>query len=447
MSSQINGIANTNNDISIENNIIKLPLITTGNINLFAGSTNNANLSSVNSNVVPDSDNSRTLGTIEKQWSNAYIHDLSIVNIDVSAKLNPLFNDTLHLGSITKKWNIAYIKDLSNVNNINGQQYISNPNILTTTNNIYPSINDSISLGIPNKSWRNVNIRDLSTTNISVSGNIILNICGGTITNINKLTAPASEYKITSSTRLYQELSGDISWNGNDVTGYYGLAKDAYPGLNPLSLSSGVKAMSTWSGIAIPNDISTNAWRYVCWSSEYGLYVAVANSGTATKLIMTSNNGINWTSRTSSTATSLRSVCWSAKLKMFVAVVSHIIYSLNGVDWFPAISSVDHSDICWSPELGIFVTVGATARYSSNGTEWYNANINGTSSVCWSPELELFVVVGSYVEYSFNGTVWFRTTVPQNGSGWSSICWSSQIGLFVAVSPGDGIIYSYNGIT
>ena len=62
-----------------------------------------------------------------------------------------------------------------------------------------------------------------------------------------------------------------------------------------------------------------NSWVSVCWSPELSLFVAVANSGTGNR-VMTSPDGINWTSRTSAADNSWFSVCWSPELSLFVAV-------------------------------------------------------------------------------------------------------------------------------
>jgi hypothetical protein len=64
-----------------------------------------------------------------------------------------------------------------------------------------------------------------------------------------------------------------------------------------------------------------NQWISVCWSAELGIFVAVANTGTGNR-VMTSPDGINWTSRTSAVDNQWISVCWSAELGIFVAVAN-----------------------------------------------------------------------------------------------------------------------------
>ena len=106
--------------------------------------------------------------------------------------------------------------------------------------------------------------------------------------------------------RVYQNLNINPSWNA--VNGYYGLAKDAYPALNPSS--SGVKAVSTWTQRT--HAASWN-WTSVCWSAELGLLVVVADGGiSAVNRLMTSTDGITWTLRTPASDSGWKSVCWSA---------------------------------------------------------------------------------------------------------------------------------------
>jgi hypothetical protein len=256
----------------------------------------------------------------------------------------------------------------------------------------------------------------------------------------------------------------DPSWSA--VTGYYGLAKDAYPGLNPQS--SGDLAVRTWTGRRTSLNSFPYIWWSVCWSPQLKLFAAVTLYS-----IGTSSDGITWTIRTATggvTAAYWVSVCWSPELTLFVAVANEpregtankVLTSSNGITWTPS-SAVNNytcwESVCWSPELRLFVAVagfssgntnfnpgtGGTNKVmiSSNGTNWTsipapnnNTNFKG---VCWSPELGIFVAIaisgaGPYVMTSSNGTTW---TNPPASSATNqprtAVCWSPQLGLFVAV--------------
>jgi hypothetical protein len=69
----------------------------------------------------------------------------------------------------------------------------------------------------------------------------------------------------------------------------------------------------------------------VCYSNEtFGLrYVAVGDNGT----ILTSNNTITWTSRTSGTTLSLRSVIFDEDKFIIVGDLGIILTSINGINW------------------------------------------------------------------------------------------------------------------
>ena len=378
----------------------------------------------------------------------AQINGINSTNSDTNIE-----NNIIRLSAFSSQYNNT-IAGLINT-------FGTNMDLTSVNSNIIPDSNNIHDLGSSNKIWANAYIRDISVTNISVSGNIILNICGGTITNINNLTAPASDYKITSTTRLYQEISGDISWNA--VNGYYGLAKDVYPGLNPYS--SGAKAVQTWTRRS--QGVELNNWQSVCWSPELGIFVAVAvfSASNGSNIVMTSSNGTSWTSTSEGVdLNSWNSVCWSPQFRIFVAVASsgdkRVMYSTNGTTWTSTLQGVDLNSwqsVCWSPELGIFVAVANAVTnsinrvmYSTDGTNWTSTSngvdSNSWSSVCWSPELGIFVAVADSVTTtnrvmtSTNGTSWTGTSQVVDLNSWQcvwqSVCWSPELGIFVAVATG-----------
>ena len=310
----------------------------------------------------------------------------------------------------------------------------------------------------------NWSFSNISASNISVSGNIILNISGSNIRNINQLSADVSNNKITTTHRIYQEISGDISWSA--VNGYYGLAKDAYPALNPLS--SGEKAVSSWTERT--TGVETSEWCYICWSAQRRLFVAVASSGV--NKVMISSNGINWTPivvTDGAIPSQWMSVCWSQEISLFVAVakfgIHRVMTSEDGITWIPRTIEVEVSksawhDICWSAELGIFVAVANIGNYkvmtSSDGIVWAGETTENTAlyGVCWSAELGLFVAVGKNVAnnvmISSNGKMWRPITITQELQNyeWLKVCWSAQLGLFAAVANNapNNVMISNDGI-
>ena len=374
----------------------------------------------------PASNTSR-LGLPTRIWSNAYIRDISVTSLDVSGNIIPLITNNSNLGSSLSRWKTLFTGDLS-VNTINGQAYTSGGggtsiNLSSISGNIIPSVTNTHNLGDVSRNWNNAYIRNLRVSN-----------------------------------RVYQEISGDISWSA--VNGYYGLAKDAYPSLNPLS--SGVKAVQTWTQRTTPNA----EFNDICWSPELRIFVAVGRGTT----IMTSNNGINWTSRSAPSSGNLNGICWSPQKKLFVAVSedgsNRVITSLDAITWSSlqqgstyngSTYNVRWRRVSWSPELGMFVAVGEQhpgIMTSTDGTIWtfigLSDNYAPLSSICWSPELKIFVAVGSFgkILNSNNGINWNITTIASNA--WVGVSWSPQLGIFVAItantSTQNQIVTSSDGI-
>jgi hypothetical protein len=424
----------------------------------------------VSVNLNPLINGSGSLGVTNKIWGNAYINDLSIGSIDVSVNLSPLIPGTGSLGSTTKYWNNAYINDLS-VTSINNGFFENTISYETIIVDIIPQ-NDTESLGLSNKKWGNAYIRDLSVQSITISVN--LNMKNNNIININKLTGDVSNNIITTTSRIYQEISGDISWNA--VNGYYGLAKDAYPRLN--SLSSGEKAVSSWTDRVPVTQRDTTfktAWNGICWSPELRLFVSVGYREGDAKTAATSPDGITWTPRNAPIRRWM-SVCWSPENELFVAVADTtrgsttaqpldpsgaVMYSSDGINWILSENPIGRwYAICWSKELGLFVAIeddDTKITRSSDGISWNTITIQSTiKSICWSPQLGLFVAVGrGNIVTSTDGTTWITRLSINQEVNLHEICWSPELQIFVAVGSGfqtsankiERLITSSDGIT
>ena len=374
---------------------------------------------SISGNVVPSSNGVGSLGETGKIWSNAYIRDLSVTNIDVSGNIIPFLDVSCNLGSSLKRWGTIYANDLS-VNNINGLPYSSGGGGGATD-----------------------------------------------IININKIIN-TSNNKITTANRVYQEISGGSNWNA--VNGYYGLAKQSFPALNPLT--SGAKAIAYWT---TRHNTGFFDLKNIVWAPKLKMFLTFSDGGYAGSGAQYSYDGINWINIFSGYALqwNVRALCWSEELGIFVAGSyrhPYVIYSYNGIEWYSNTtrdSAITFISICWSPELGIFVAVseGNITGTSTDGINWIGATISGEpslkwGSVCWAPELGLFVATNNEWQYtntkvmtSNDGYNWTLRTVPTAAEypSWVSVCWSPQLGIFVTVASNGGysnanIMTSTNGI-
>ena len=338
--------------------------------------------------------------------------------------------------------------------------------------NIAPFTNNTYTLGTSSLEWKSANIKELNVNSINISKDILFNVSGGNILNINKLSS-TSNNSIIATTRVYQEISNNSNWNA--VNGYYGLAKQSFPALNPLSC--GAKAIAYWTS----RQSGGNAdFRSIIWAPKLRMFLTFPDLITPTNNIFAkySYDGINWINISINVAVYIKCICWSEELGIFVAgSFRHpfAIYSYNGIEWFTDTtrdSDISFFSICWSPELGIFVAVtdNINSTYkactSIDGINWIGATTTANQlikwgSVCWAPELGLFVATNNEynntntkVMTSNDGYNWTLRTVPSAAEypNWGSVCWSPQLGIFVTVAwNGAGpttanIMTSTNGI-
>ena len=213
-----------------------------------------------------------------------------------------------------------------------------------------------------------------------------------------------------------------------------------------LTSSDGVNWTSITSGVsAILYDIT--------YSSELGLFVAVGDDGT----ILTSLDCVTWTVRTSGISTTLYGITYSDDLNLFVTVggSGEILTSSDGINWTNRISSVyaDLWGIVYSSELNLFVAVGGsgTILTSSDGINWTRRTIGvsvGLYGITYSTELNLFVAVGGSgtILTSSDGINWTRRTIGVS-VGLYGITYSTELNLFVAVGGSGTILTSSDGVT
>jgi hypothetical protein len=211
---------------------------------------------------------------------------------------------------------------------------------------------------------------------------------------------------------------------------------------------------------------NNNSWSAVCWSPQLKLFCAVASTGVG-NCVMTSPDGIVWTTQTSFYDSSWKSVCWSAEYKKFYAVADaaapldekRIMVSSDGIVWTgqDAIVYNAWSSVCWSPQLHVLCAVSYSGTSSrvirSNGTTWTAISGMpeiGWTSICWSDELGIFCAVAATgtlnrAMTSPDGITWTSRTTEDYN--WNSVCWSPELGVFLAVADGGVSMSSPDGIT
>lgn len=206
--------------------------------------------------------------------------------------------------------------------------------------------------------------------------------------------------------------------------------------------------------------VADNSWNGIAWG--HSLFVAIGSTGT--DRIMSSPDGITWTSRWT-TADSLRGICYSKELDLFVAVgnggTNFCLTSPDGQNWTGrTLPNGSGNAVCWAADQSKFVAVSNSGSFrvqtSPDGITWSNQNAavaNSWTAICYSPELNLFVSTsdsgtGDRIQTSPDGVTWTTRTSPEDNN-WYATTWCPEIGLFTsAASNGTNrFMYSFDGIT
>lgn len=211
-------------------------------------------------------------------------------------------------------------------------------------------------------------------------------------------------------------------------------------------------------------------WNKVCWSPELDLFCAVAGStlDNVDTRIMTSPDGVTWTTHSTPAGLFYTDICWSPSLGLFCAVANNtgtnsILTSPDGVTWTQrdtGNSYVRLKSIAWSPSLSRFIAAGKNLGpdglgtkfvlyTSTNGTAWTALGLSAATSntveldgILWAPGLNRFVAWG------FDGAGW-AIFLSSTGAGYflwetriespiiygdvlKTIAWSEELGLLVA---------------
>jgi predicted RecA/RadA family phage recombinase len=217
-------------------------------------------------------------------------------------------------------------------------------------------------------------------------------------------------------------------------------------------LSSPGTIGSTWTSRTTPN----NGWGSVCYGNS--LFVAVSSSGTGNR-VMTSPDGITWTSRTSAADNDWTSVCYGSSLYVAVSnsgTGNRVMTSPDGTTWTSRTSAADDTwtSVCYGNSLYVAVASsgsGGQVMTSPDGTTWTSRTAAGGYQ--WREVIyanSLFVAVASdtsQVMTSADGITWtMRDSGISDNYNWYSVTYSTNDSLFVAVADNSNqIMTSANG--
>lgn len=198
----------------------------------------------------------------------------------------------------------------------------------------------------------------------------------------------------------------------------------------------------------------------VVYAPDKELFVAVGNYKS-----ITSSDGITW-STSPELPQSAEFVTYVPSLGKFLATCAYgyILSSSDGVSWTSVSTGISArlKSIAYSESLGMYVVVGhgdwdSYLLTSSDFTSWTEQTVTLTTdaklkSVCYSDELSMFVAVGTNnaIITSSNGTTWnLVTLVIPSGLTFNTVIYSSLLNAFFATgsiqaSSSDGVNWSNN---
>ena len=201
------------------------------------------------------------------------------------------------------------------------------------------------------------------------------------------------------------------------------------------------------TAMAVPASVWTartaseaNSWQSITYGN--GLFVAVSSDGT--NRVMTSPDGITWTTRTAATSSSYwQAVTYGNDTFVAISYTSDaVMTSLDGITWTRRTASSSEAWISVTYGNGLFVAVANNTNKvmtSPDGITWTARTASASSA--WRAITYgngLFVAVGGGVMTSPDGINWTSRTAP--AYVWSSITYGN--GLFVSVIGGSSSIYS-----
>ena len=206
-------------------------------------------------------------------------------------------------------------------------------------------------------------------------------------------------------------LDGGVMTSPDGVTWTAGTNLSGGSGWNSVAYGKGVFVAVSSSGtdhVATSSDGinwtfqagTSNKWESITYGN--GMFVAVSQSGTVHDDVMTSPDGVTWSSgSTASAATYWQSVTYGNGLFVAVALFGDVMTSPDGITWTPETASVGNNWNSVTYGGGLFVAV------SGSGTT--------SNDVMTSPD----------------GITWSNRSVP-TANFWGAVTYGN--GMFVAVS-------------
>lgn len=306
-------------------------------------------------------------------------------------------------------------------------------------------------------------------SSISLTNNIDINAATGadiTLTTSDTLTINADFLVlntgiITTTNNINLQNAGKIT-NSEDPFNAYDLTTKNYVDNSDLILKSGITrlAASNWTQ---RTGIIDNDWRSITYGN--GRYLAVAGSGAGNR-VMFSPEGITWNSVAASEANEWNSVIYGyyGGLHTFIATAksgsaNRVMRSTNnGVTWSSISLPVASQTMSWNSVAfgnNIFIAVsseGAVIKSVDGGATWVHISTAVTSGKVWNSVAFIsasnkFIATGASNKTMYSndyGDTWTLGTIPTSPGDWASIAYGNN--RYVAIDKSYGYtMYSFNG--
>ena len=442
---------------------------TSGTSGTSGSGSSNIILTSISGDIIPSINNTFKLGDISKNWSNAYINDISVTNIDVSGALNvagtisasniytksqvdvsfvskQLFDASLSSIQLTN----VYTKTEVDVSFISKQYFEASYNVLVssiqtgTSGGTSGGTSSDTTLTIKN----NIDLNQLHyDSNLYYKGQLTNKT--STISGIGKTLALSDDGRTIVIGSNKNGLANVIP----EIYVYYYIENSwVQKGLSIKGTSGsyfGKKVAISGNGEVISiSDINGNIYLYKWKYMTNNTYNTNPLIGAWTKLGATikreNGHGISMSLNYSGD----KMACGSYLATTLLSDINNNYtnwqaYTIKNPTNTSDYGGGDRQVVCWNGSFFAAI-IGSVATISYDGKDWSKLNrINSTKyvGICWNGSI--FCAVGSSaIITSIDGLNWTSRTSPNNN--WKDVCWGNNI--FVAVSS-NSIAVSSDGIT
>ena len=252
------------------------------------------------------------------------------------------------------------------------------------------------------------------------------------------------------------------------VSGGAGVKKALYVGEDGATVMVGETALGgTWTNRTTGDGFMSRMWNGVAWSPSLNLFAAVAYE--VTDGVMTSADGITWTSRTCPAYTWCDIVWANSKFTAIGMDLSTpgeeqlvVMSSTDGITWTSVSTpttvdgstntvygNVDELSMVYVSSLSRYVAVGVNlVLTSTDGSTWVEQRLSSKPlfRIAWSESLTKFVAVGQsgLIATSSTGLTWSYSTHADENQH-QGVAWSPSVGRFVITTFTTKVYYSSDG--